>query len=219
MVSVISRLLSLMIGYGCGLFQTAYIYGRTQGVDIRSLGSGNAGTTNVLRNFGRRAGIYVFAGDLAKSMAALLIVWLIFRGRYPDSVRLLMTYAGLGAIVGHCFPFYMQFRGGKGIACTAGLIIGFSPILAIIGVVVFFGLLALTHYVSLCSLMLTLSFFLGTVVMGQMGVWNMPPAALYEMYLVVFMIMALTWFQHRTNIKRLLAGTETRTYIFKKNRK
>ncbi len=219
MVSLISRLLSLMIGYGCGLFQTAYIYGRTQGVDIRNLGSGNAGTTNVLRNFGRRAGIYVFIGDLAKAMVALLITWLIFRGRYPDSVRLLMTYAGFGAIVGHCFPFYMQFRGGKGIACTAGLILAFSPVLAGVGLVVFFGLLALTHYVSLCSLMLTLSFFLGTVIMGQMGVWNMPHAALIEMYLVVLTIMALTWFQHRANIKRLLAGTETRTYLFKKNKK
>ncbi len=208
------RLLSILVGYAFGLFQTAYFVGKAHGVDIRTLGSGNAGTTNALRNFGKRAGLIVFCGDVLKSVFAALCVYLIFESQFPDIIRLLCVYAGAGAMLGHCFPIYMEFRGGKGVACLGGLVIAFSWQLAILGIAVFLGLIAITHYVSLGSLLGSLSFFVGTLVMGQMGLFGMPAAALIEMYTVIFLLVALVWFQHRSNIVRLISGNERKTYLF-----
>ena len=116
------RLYCALIGYVFGCFQTSFFYGKKKGIDIRNVGSGNAGTTNALRSFGTGAGILVFAGDAAKTMLAIVVVSLLFKGSAPGLVRLLKIYAGFGAILGHNYPFYLSFKGGKGIACTAGTI-------------------------------------------------------------------------------------------------
>ena len=135
MLSILVRLICLAAGYCFGIFQTAYIYGRTQGIDIRTLGSGNAGTTNVLRNFGKKAGIIVFICDIGKCILAYYICSLLF-GFSGIPGRLLGLYGAVGAVIGHCFPFYMQFRGGKGIACLVGLMAAFSPQTLLIGIIV-----------------------------------------------------------------------------------
>ena len=119
---------------------------------------------------------------------------------------------------GQGFPFYMQFRGGKGIACLVGLMIAFSPSTLLIGVAVFLVVFAVSHYVSLGSLLCVLAFLITTIFKGQSGAYNMTGGELIEMYFVLAAVVALTWFQHRENIKRLLAGTERKTYIFKKNK-
>ena len=93
------------------------------GIDIRSEGSGNAGTTNSLRVLGIKAGLITFAGDLCKAILAVLLVKVLFRNAYPDAVKILELYAGFGAVLGHNFPFYLKFKGGKGIACTSGMIL------------------------------------------------------------------------------------------------
>ena len=116
------RLICLVIGYVCGLFQTAYIYGKSKGIDIREKGSGNAGTTNTLRVFGAKAGLIVLLGDVLKCAVACLIARYFIVPMFPDEKYLLILYAAAGAILGHDFPFYMNFKGGKGIAATAGLI-------------------------------------------------------------------------------------------------
>ena len=108
------RLICLAIGYVCGLFQTGYLVGRMSHVDIRKKGSGNAGTTNALRVLGWKAGLMTFAGDVIKCVAAFLIVRFMYQGN--DSLPLLALYAGAGVTLGHNFPFYMNFKGGKGIA-------------------------------------------------------------------------------------------------------
>ena len=144
MLSFFVRLICLAAGYCFGIFQTAYIYGKTQGIDIRTLGSGNAGTTNVLRNFGKKAGIIVFIGDIGKCILAYYICSLLF-GFSGIPSRLLGLYGAVGAVIGHCFPFYMQFRGGKGIACLVGLMAAFSPQTLLIGIIVFFAIFAVTH--------------------------------------------------------------------------
>ena len=120
------RVICLGIGYLLGNFQTAYIYGRMHGVDIRQMGSGNAGTTNTLRVFGAKAGLIVFVGDVLKCAIAVVAARLLFGGSRPDILYLLMLYGAAGAILGHNFPFYLGFRGGKGIAATAGLIAAFT---------------------------------------------------------------------------------------------
>lgn len=217
MSAFLVRLICLAAGYCFGIFQTAYIYGRTKGIDIRTLGSGNAGTTNVLRNFGKKAGAIVFIGDIAKCVLAYYLCSMIF-GFSGVPGRLLGLYGAVGAVIGHCFPFYMQFRGGKGIACLVGLMIAFSPQTLLIGVAVFFVVFAVTNYVSLGSLLCVLAFLITTIIKGQSGAYNMSGVELIEMYLVLSAVVALTWYQHRENIKRLLSGTERKTYLFKKNK-
>ena len=114
------RLICLAIGYVCGLFQTGYIVGEMSHVDIRKKGSGNAGTTNALRVLGWKAGLLTFAGDVIKGVVAFLIVFFMYRG--SDCRPLLTLYAGAGVTLGHNFPFYMNFKGGRGIAVMAGLV-------------------------------------------------------------------------------------------------
>lgn len=211
------RIICLIIGYVFGLFQTAYIYGKVHGVDIRQVGSGNAGTTNTLRVFGTKAGLIVFAGDVVKCALAVIIVRLLYGSSRADILYLLMMYAATGAILGHNFPFYLQFRGGKGIAATAGLILSFHPAFIPMGVVMFFGAFLTTHYVSLGSLLVYAGFMIELVVMGQLGVFGMSQSVLYEMYAIGAFLMIMAYTKHRANIVRLLKGEERKTYLFKKS--
>ena len=107
------RVICLLIGYVFGLFQTAYFYGKTKGIDIRKYGSGNAGTTNALRVLGTKAGLIVFAGDCLKCIIAVCITRALFSTGHPENIYLLCLYTGAGAIIGHNFPFYMGFKGER----------------------------------------------------------------------------------------------------------
>ena len=107
-------------------------------VDIRKHGSGNAGTTNALRTLGWKAGVITFVGDCLKCVLAVVIVRLIFADN--GHVELLAFYAGLGAVLGHNFPFYLNFKGGKGIASTAGLILAVNPVMFLIVAIVFIAI-------------------------------------------------------------------------------
>lgn len=210
------RIFCLLIGYVFGLFQTAYIYGRLHGIDIRNYGSGNAGTTNTLRVFGTKAGLLVLFGDIMKCILAVLIAGAIFKSSHPDEIYLLKMYTAAGAIIGHNFPFYLKFKGGKGIAATAGLILSFHPYLIPLGVVLFFGAFFLTHYVSLGSLLVYAGFLIELVVLGQAGVFEMSQPTLTEMYVVAAFLTVMAFWKHRENIKRLLSGTERKTYLVHK---
>lgn len=212
------RIVCLLIGYVFGLFQTAYIYGRMHGVDIRDYGSGNAGTTNTLRVFGMKAGLLVFFGDVFKCILAVVVTAVIFDSSHPDMIYLLKMYTAAGAIIGHNYPFYLKFKGGKGIAATAGLILAFHPYLIPVGAVLFFGAFFITHYVSLGSLLLYAGFFIELIVLGQMGVFGMTQPLLTELYVIAGGLTAMAFWKHRENIKRLLGGTERKTYLTHKNR-
>ena len=213
------RIICLVIGYVFGLFQTAYIYGKMHGIDIRKHGSGNAGTTNTLRVLGTKAGLIVFAGDVVKCILAVVLVRLLFAKSHPDMIYLLMLYAGTGAVLGHNFPFYLNFKGGKGIAATAGLILAFHPSFIPTGVVLFFGAFLLTHYVSLGSLLVYAGFLIQMIVSGQLGLFpGMTQEHLWEMYGVTLFLTVMAYWKHRENIVRLCKGTERKTYLFKKNK-
>ncbi len=211
------RIFCLLIGYVFGLFQTAYIYGRLHGIDIRNYGSGNAGTTNTLRVFGTKAGLLVLLGDIMKCILAVVITGVIFGDSHPDMVYLLKMYIAAGAIIGHNFPFYLKFKGGKGIAATAGLILSFHPYLIPMGVILFFGAFFITHYVSLGSLLVYAGFMIELVVLGQMGIFGMTQALLTEMYVIAGLLTIMAYWKHRENIKRLLSGSERKTYLTHKN--
>ena len=165
------RIICLLIGHVFGLFQTAYFYGKAHGIDIRQYGSGNSGTTNALRVLGTKAGLIVLAGDCLKCILAVVVIRMLYGGSHPDMIYLLCLYAGAGAVLGHNYPFYMGFRGGKGIAATAGLILSFHPYFVVMGVVVFFGIFFTTHLVSLGSLLVYLGFVIEMVICGQNGVF------------------------------------------------
>lgn len=211
------RILCLLIGYAFGLFQTSYLYGKKNGIDIRNHGSGNAGTTNALRTLGKKAGALTLLGDCLKCVLAVVVVFFIFRGSHGDMIQLLELYAGAGCILGHNFPCYLHFKGGKGIAASVGLVAAFDWRLLILCAVVFFTVFFLSHYVSLCSLLAYFFFAAGVICSGQMGRYEAAPAVLHEMYIVAALLMALAYWRHRQNIVRLIRGTENKIFLGRKN--
>lgn len=213
------RLFCLIIGYVFGMFQTAVLYGKMKGVDIRKVGSGNAGTTNTLRVLGTKAGLIVLLGDMMKCILAIVVTYLLFGKTNPDYKYLFMIYTAAGCVLGHDFPFFLKFKGGKGIACTAGYIISMGWQFVLVGLLAFFIPFNITHFVSLSSLCLYTCFLIQTVIFGQMGLLgNLPQAELNEIYIIVGILTVLAFYQHRGNIKKLLSKTERKTYLSKKNK-
>ncbi len=213
------RIICVVIGYVFGLFQTAFFYGKAHGIDIREHGSGNAGTTNALRVLGKKAGLIVLVGDALKCILAVLVIRMLYGTSHADIIYLLSLYAAAGAILGHNFPFYMGFKGGKGIAATAGLVISFHPYFFLVAAIVFFTVFFVTHYVSLGSLLIYAAIMIEIVICGQMGLFDpMGQFLLWEMYGVMAFLTVLAYWKHRENIGRLLHGNERKTYIFKKNK-
>lgn len=212
------RILCLGIGYLFGLLQTSYIIGKVKGIDIRNHGSGNAGTTNALRVLGTKAGLLVFLGDTIKCILAILVIRFMYGNSKPDMIYLYALYAGTGAILGHNFPFYLKFKGGKGIAATAGLIIAFHPVFLPVGIFLFFGAFLTTHYVSLGSLLVYAGFMIQMIIVGELGVFHTSREILIEMYAITLFLTGMAYWKHFENIKRLLKKEERKTYLKKSNK-
>ncbi len=206
------RVISLAIGYLFGIFQTAYIYGRLNGIDIREHGSGNAGSTNALRVLGKKAGVIVLLGDVAKTVLAVAAVKFLFRRQDADWLPLLGMYAAAGAILGHNFPVQLKFKGGKGIACTAGLVLTLGPIVTALDAPTFLQTVFLTRYVSLGSILVVIELVISLVVLGERGYYGMDPAHRMEFYIVCAALSAMAIYRHRANIVRLLHGTESKIF-------
>ena len=211
------RVLCLVMGYVFGLFQTGYFYGKTQGVDIRKMGSGNAGSTNALRTMGIKAGMITLLGDCFKCVIAVLVVRGIYGQSHADILPLLSLYTGFGAVLGHNFPFYLKFKGGKGIACTSGMILAVCPLAAPVCLILFIGSIAITRYVSLGSILVVTSYLVQVLIFGHMGYLHIDAAYLPEFYVVSACFTAMALWRHRSNIGRLLHGTENK-FTFKKNK-
>lgn len=216
---ILERIICLVIGYVFGLFQTAYFYGKAHGIDIREHGSGNSGTTNALRVLGTKAGLIVLAGDCLKCVFAVLLTRFLFGASHPENIYLLALYTAAGVILGHNYPFYMHFKGGKGIAATAGLVLSFHPYFIPMGIIVFFGTFFLTHYVSLGSLLVYAGFMAEMVICGELGVFTgMARGQLIELYILTALLTILAYYKHGANIARLIKGEERKTYLTKKNK-
>lgn len=203
------RVICLFIGYLFGLFQTGYLYGRLHHVDIRTKGSGNSGSTNVLRVMGVKAGATVFIGDFLKTLIPCLLVRYFFREQ-PELQSLMMIYTGLGVILGHNYPFYMNFQGGKGIAATAGLLVAMDLRVTLVCLLAFILIVAITRYVSLGSLVVVTIFLAGMIFFGNRGDYHLGSGYLPEFYIVSGCVTALAFWRHRANIKRLLQGNENK---------
>ena len=214
---IVARILCLLGGYGCGLLQTSYIYGRMNGIDIREHGSGNAGTTNALRVLGKKAGLVVFLGDLCKAILATVLARLIMGHIDANNIYMYIAYAGLGTVLGHNFPCYLHFRGGKGIAATAGVIIGFlDPVIILSCLVAFVLVVAITRYVSVGSILIVTIFAVEYGIFAFYGkyAFNMDDTtswyAMLESVIIVIIMAVMAIIRHHANIKRLINHEENK---------
>ena len=214
-----------MTGYLFGLIETGVLYGKMKGVDIRKHGSGNLGMTNALRVLGPKAGLVVFIGDLLKAFIPCLITNIAFRYIYPDSYMLYVLYTGLGAVLGHNFPFYLKFKGGKGISSSAGAIIGLlNPWMCLILLSIFVIAVLITKYVSVGSIVLMIS-FLTCYVIFALNDWlcfdrsvSESNAAMIESIVLAAFLAILAIARHKDNIKRLIHHEENKLSLHKQEK-
>lgn len=203
------RIICLLAGYLCGLIQSGFFYGKLNKIDIRNYGSGNSGTTNALRVMGAKAGAIVFFGDFLKSLLPCLIVRILFRER-PEMIYLLILYTGFGVILGHNYPIYLNFKGGKGIAATAGLIVAADLRLMLLCLAAFVLIVIVTRYVSLGSLVVATILFVWLFIFGRSGAYGLAPGLLPEFYIVAALISGQAFWRHRANIGRLVRDRENK---------
>jgi acyl-phosphate glycerol 3-phosphate acyltransferase len=195
------RLAALLIGYAFGCLQNGYFLSRrVADIDIRDYGSGGAGMTNVTRVLGFRWGVIVLLADMAKAVLAILLVTLLFRCRCGDCYIHPGLYAGLGVVLGHDFPFYLKFKGGKGVASTLGLLLMLDWKIALIVYAVTFLIAFFIKYISVASL--TMSVIIPVLFAAFGYDW--------EVITVTGFLCVLSWYMHRGNIKRLIKGEETK---------
>ncbi|MBA7683898.1 Glycerol-3-phosphate acyltransferase [subsurface metagenome] len=204
MIDILKVIAAFAAGYLLGSLNTAVIVGKIWGKDIASLGSKSAGLTNTLRVLGKSAAVLVLAGDILKGIVACLIGLRIGvyaqSGEARDCVSLLA--AGAGAVIGHNWPVYFGFKGGKGALTAAAVMFMFNWVMALISLGVFVLIVALTRYVSLGTISASVFFVALSFI----------PAFGNSFYFQIFAgLMALMIiFKHRENIRRLLAGAENK---------
>jgi len=193
---------AVIIGsYLIGSIPSGLVIGKLKGIDVREYGSGNIGTTNVLRTLGARYGALVLIADVFKGVIAVLLA------RYIIGSPMSEMAAGFAAVAGHDWSLFLKFKGGRGVATSLGGILPmtmWAPLAAVAGVVIFIALIALTRYVSLASIMGSLSAVVAMAVF--MGMDRVP----WEYLVYIVVVVALIIFQHRDNISRLLSGTESK---------
>ena len=194
------RLIALGLGYLLGGIQTAILYGKLKGIDIRNHGSGNAGATNTLRVLGKKAALVVFLGDVLKAVVAVIAAKLLF----PEMALITGLYAGIGAIIGHSYPIFFKFKGGKGIAVTVGAIYMIDLRVAIIVSLIFITSAFVTRIVSLSSLLLTSFIPILFVVFYRGNEYRV------EAVILGVAIAAITAYRHKANIERMINGTEAK---------
>lgn len=199
------RLGALLIGYLLGGVQSAILYSRFKGIDIRTQGSGNAGTTNTIRVLGKKAGVLVLLIDILKAIVAINVAQWLFSSNHPDATILIALYSGIGAVLGHSFPLFFNFKGGKGIATTAGTLIGIDYRLFLIGATLFLITFGITRIVSISSLIMTASIPIMIIIFysgkGIIGI---------EAMLLSLLVTGFTFYRHKANIKRLIEGKEAK---------
>jgi glycerol-3-phosphate acyltransferase PlsY len=189
--------------YLIGSIPSGYLAGCAKGVDLRKTGSGNIGATNALRVLGKKWGYLVFAADTFKGWFSVTLAYALAGRHSPDHVTVVGILAAIFALVGHNFPIWLGFRGGKGIATSAGVMIALFPIWTfLVALVVWVTLFYGTRYVSVASIAAAISLPVTTGFLALAGKCD------WLLVLVgVLMCMLATW-RHKSNIQRLLAGTE-----------
>jgi glycerol-3-phosphate acyltransferase PlsY len=210
-MEILQMIIAVILAYLIGSIPTSVWIGRIfYQVDVRTLGSGNAGATNTIRVLGYKAGIPVLVFDVFKGWLAVYITRFFWTdtGQFPDFVDLKIMLA-IAAVIGHVFPVYVAFKGGKGIATLLGVGIAMYPLSALIAVLIFTITLILSGYVSLSSILASITFpFVEIFILGHDQF-----ISLIVLAIAVAIFVPLT---HRKNIKRLIKGEESKFVIRRK---
>jgi len=196
-----------LIAYLLGSIPSGYLIGRSHGVDLRKEGSGNIGATNAFRVLGKKAGYTVFAADAFKGWLAVMAGFLIVKASGGAEMLVISAgvVAGFAAVVGHSFPVWLNFQGGKGIATSAGIMLAlFPPAVFIAGLIVWTVLFFGTRYVSIASLGAAVTLPTAAFVLVYLGQCDLLRAS------IALLMCGLAIWRHKPNIERLLAGTEKR---------
>jgi glycerol-3-phosphate acyltransferase PlsY len=217
-VPVLVYIIVALVAYLLGSIPTGFLVAKAKGIDIRAVGSGNIGATNAMRVLGKPAGIFVLLADALKGFAAcfvgaLICVWFDshYTGLRPTNVSATTNgqmmwdrftiIAGIFAVLGHNYTCWLKFKGGKGIATSAGVYLALAPWAVLVALIVFILAVLLTRYVSVGSI--------ASAIALPAAVWVMTPHATL-LGIVTTALGLLAIYKHRTNIKRLMAGTENR---------
>lgn len=189
----------IVLAYLLGSIPSGLIIGKVfYGVDIREHGSGNLGGTNTFRTLGFKAGMAVTIADILKGTAAVLLLLIIDGDIHP-------LMAGIFAVIGHMYPIFAGFKGGKAVATSGGILLGYAPLMFIIMVLIFFICLFLTKYVSLASMLAAIAAVVYSIV-----IWDRP------LIIVVSLLAFFVIYRHRANIKRIMNKTEPKIKWFSK---
>lgn len=198
-------ILTVLIAYLLGSIPTGFLVAKARGVDIRTVGSGNIGATNVFRILGKAAGVFVLVVDAAKGWLAVFVVAKLVSGWfYPEpgspALEWFRLCAGIAAILGHNYTCWLHFKGGKGIATSAGVLVALVPKPLLVVLAIWIIIFALSRYVSLASIVAALSLPFAAWAFGETRTIIFVTAAL----------AALAIYKHKANIQRLINGTENR---------
>lgn len=201
MREILLSLAVAVIAYLLGCFSTGITLSRAKGVDIRSQGSKNTGASNVLRVMGLKNGLLTFLGDFCKAALACLIGGWLLPGTLFGVERFGVMLGGLCAIIGHNWPVFYGFKGGKGVACSAAVVFIVDPLWGILSILIAVAAIAITRFISLGSMLLLGSY----MVFMCIACWGQWVVCLFT----VAMFAMCVW-RHRANIQRLLSGTENK---------
>ncbi len=208
------EIIGVVLAYLLGSLPSSVWLGQAyHGIDVRNFGSGNAGATNTFRVLGKKAGILVMALDIFKGLTAVTLatVWMQLGLIAETQIVLFKLIFGISAVIGHIFPIYVGFKGGKGVATLLGMVLGLNPLVAGICVAIFLIALLVTKYVSLGSILGTLTFPV------MLLITNIEPN---DVILIIFgfTFFMVVLFTHKKNVRRILNGTENKTnFPAKKN--
>ena len=201
-------IVALFIAYILGSIPTSYIMGKLiKGIDIRDFGSGNVGATNALRILGTKVGIITLIMDIGKGFLAVNIARFIIQ----EPSDLILIIAGLFAILGHIFTIFLKFKGGKGVATSAGVFIALVPIPISIALFVFIVTVWLSKFVSLGSILAALTLFISELVVNIRNSFSELEILIFTFIIALFIII-----RHKSNIQRLINGNENKISFKKK---
>jgi acyl phosphate:glycerol-3-phosphate acyltransferase len=189
--------------YLMGSLPTGYIVGRINGVDLRKEGSGNIGATNALRVLGKKWGYLVFAADILKGWLSVTLGYALAARFAPDQIVVAGVLAAVFVVLGHNYPVWLAFKGGKGIATSAGIMIALFPIWVFLcALVVWVSFFYTTRYVSVASIFAAISLSVSSTVLALLGKCD------WLLVVVALLMTSLAIWRHKSNIERLLSGTE-----------
>ncbi len=206
---IISYIVGIILSYLLGGIPFGYLIAITKGIDIRTEGSGNIGATNVSRVLGRKYGLIIFFLDMFKGFVAVFFVPLLFSGiKFPTTAdNLLVILCGFSAVLGHAFPVYLKFRGGKAVATSFGIFVWLAPLAIAISFGAWITTVLVSRYVSLGSM-------IGTLALVGVIIWVVDSPFGENRYITYLSVAVaiLVVIKHASNIKRIISGTEKKVF-------